>query len=74
MAHFVERDDHDVGFGRWFRKFARRITHPVQNRHIADAENARDGAKADVPDGIWKQGQGPSTYDNPARDRPPRPH
>jgi len=57
MTHLVERYDHDVGFGCWLRKSARRVTHPVENRHIADTENARDGAKADVAHGVQKQGQ-----------------
>src|SRR5271169_4490284 len=57
MTHLVERDDNDVGFGRWLRKFARCVTHPVENRHIADAENARDRTKTDVAHCIQKQGQ-----------------
>src|ERR1700691_1293358 len=37
--------------------FVRFVADPVQNRHVADAENARDGAKADVALGVEKQGQ-----------------
>ena len=37
------------------RKSARRVTNPVQNRDVTDAENAGDGAEDDVAHRVQKQ-------------------
>jgi hypothetical protein len=55
--HLVESDDNHFSLGRWLGKLARFVADPVQNGHVADAENARDGAKAHVAHGVEKQGQ-----------------
>src|SRR5580658_4871952 len=57
MPHLVERDDNHFSLGRWFRKLARFVTDPVQNRDITEAEDARNGAKTDVAHSVEKQGQ-----------------
>src|SRR5271156_6603170 len=57
VPHLVESDDNHFSLGRGLWKLARFVADPVQNRDVADAENARDGAKADVAHGVEKQGQ-----------------
>ena len=57
MPHLVERDDHHISFGRGLGKFARFVADPVENRNVADAQKASNGAKTDIAHGVKKHGQ-----------------
>lgn len=57
MPHLVERDDHLLGFDRRLGQIAGFIADPVEDRDIADAEKARDGAKTHVAHRVKQQRQ-----------------
>ena len=57
MPHLVERDDDLAGAGGRLGESARLGANPIQDRDIADAENAGDGAKAHIAHGVKQHRQ-----------------
>ncbi len=57
MPHLVERDDDLTGVSGRLGKIAGLGANPVQNRDVADPENAGDGAKTHVAHGVKQHRQ-----------------
>jgi hypothetical protein len=57
MPHFVECDHHLLSLDRGLGQVTGFVSNPVQNRYVADAENARDRAKTHVAHGVKQQRQ-----------------
>ena len=57
MPHLVERDNNSLGRHRRFGQPAGFVTNPLEDRDIADPENARDAAKAHIAHCVKHQRQ-----------------
>lgn len=57
MPHLVEHQDHLLAFDFRLGQLARFATNPFEHRHVGDAEQAGDRAKAHVSHGIEQRRQ-----------------